>query len=272
MIDTHTHIQFKIFDQDRDEVIKRAVAAGVEKIIAVGTDIESSKKAVEIAQQYTEVYAAVGIHPHHVFSYQSSDIRLQHESEILKKLIQFPKVVAIGETGLDSHLYPSTKYLDYKITEEFLKLQKLVFTQQINLAKKYQKTLVIHNRGQVEELLQTLEENWDPFFEGRAVFHCCEPDERMLEFAVKHQVFIGVDGDVTYDKAKQAFAKRIPVDLLVLETDSPFFVPEPLKSNNLKTNTPANLPLIAKFLSKLMGQNVQIMSRNNASVLFKLDS
>jgi TatD DNase family protein len=268
--DTHSHIQFKIFDQDREQVIKQANDAGVESIIAVGTDLESSKKAVEVADKYPSVYAAVGIHPHHVFSYLSSDISYQQEMKEVAILIKNQKVIAIGETGLDAHTYSSTKYPDYKITAEFLRLQNEVFLQHIKLSIQHKKTLIIHNRGMADQLVEILEKNWDSFFSKRSVFHCCEPNKRLLEFAKKNHIFIGVDGDVTYDKLKQSFVKEIPLDLLVLETDSPFFVPEPLKSQGFTKNAPQNITHILSFLDNFIGQNVQLMSRNNAHALFKL--
>jgi TatD DNase family protein len=272
LVDTHSHIQFKIFDQDRDVIIQQANDAGVEAIIAVGTSLESSQRAVEIAEKYSAVYAAVGIHPHHVFSYQLSAISYQQEMKEVEILLKNQKVIAIGETGIDTHLYTQTKYQNYQITPPFLALQKEVFALQIKLAIKHQKTLIIHNRGAEDLLLEILEENWDPFLSGRAVFHCCEPNKKLLDFAKKHHVFTGVDGDVTYDKSKQSFIKEVPLELLVLETDSPFFIPEPLRSQGIIRNTPANITQISTFLDNFIGQNVQIMSRNNAQALFKLPS
>jgi TatD DNase family protein len=240
--------------------------------MAVGTSLESSQRAVKVAEKYPSVYAAVGIHPHHEFSYQLSAISYQQEMKEVEILLKNQKVIAIGETGIDTHLYPQTKYQNYQITPSFLALQKEIFALQIKLAVKYQKTLIIHNRGMADRLLEILEENWDPFLSGRSVFHCCEPSRKILDFAKKNWVFIGVDGDVTYDKDKQSFIKEVPLELLVLETDSPFFVPEPLRAQGITRNTPANITQISTFLDNFIGQNVQIMSRNNAQSLFKLPS
>lgn len=269
-IDTHSHIQFKTFDNDRDEIIQNSLKAGVEAIVAVGTDLSSSKRAVEVAEKYRSVYSSVGIHPHHVFSYQLSAFSFQPEMKEIEILIKKQKVIAIGETGLDAHPYPSTKYPNYKVTEDFIKLQEKVFIEQIKLALQYQKTLIIHNRGMADRLIEILKQHWDPFLSGRSVFHCCEPDKKLLDFAKKYQVFIGVDGDVTYNRDKQSFVQQVPLELLVLETDSPFFVPEPLKSQGITKNTPQNITHISSFLDNFIGQNVQLMSRNNARALFKL--
>lgn len=278
MIDTHAHLQFKAFEGKVDEVIKSANKAGIEKIIVVGTNLETSKKAIELAEKYEGVFASVGIHPHHVFFYISS-LREACDEAIsdLESLIDNPKVVAIGETGLDRHIYQNTKYKNYQITEEFIEFQKFFFKGQIKLAIKHQKSLIIHNREAIPELLEILKENWDPFLENRAVFHCCEPDQKLLDFALTHHIFIGVDGDITYDKPKQEFIKKVPLELLVLETDSPYFVPEPFRHSreggNPKINEPKNLNLIAGFLTILTKQpigNVRKMSSKNSSVLFKI--
>ncbi len=178
-IDTHSHIQFKTFDNDRDEIIQNSLTAGVEAIVAVGTDLSSSKRAVEVAEKYPSVYASVGIHPHHVFSYQSAVISYQQEMEEIEILVKNQKVIAIGETGLDAHPYPSTKYPNYKVTEDSIKLQEKVFIEQIKLALQYQKTLIIHNRGMADHLIEILKQYWDPFLSGRSVFHCCEPDKKI---------------------------------------------------------------------------------------------
>ncbi len=247
--DTHTHIQFKIFDDKRDKVIEDCRRAGVKKIIAVGTDIESSIKAVEIAQRYEEVFAAVGIHPHHVYDHFHSGRDLGYQLKKVEGLIGNPKVIAVGETGLDKHDYPKTKYENYEVHTEFLDLQKKVFVSQINLAIKYQKTLIIHNIGSVNDLLEILEKNWDKFLEGRCVFHCCEPDNRLLGFAKDHNVYIGIDADIIDYKEKQEFVKNVPLELLVLETDSPFFVPIESKF----PNTPIALKAVAKCISEILG-------------------
>lgn len=261
MIDTHTHLQFKAFEENVDEVIESAKASGIEKIIVVGTNLETSKKAITLAEKHDNLYTSVGIHPHHVFKHCHPALDAgsrKYINEIissLEKLINNPKVIAIGETGLDKHIYENTKYKNYEITDDFVKLQKFFFKEQIKLAIKHQKTLIIHNRQAVPELLEILNRNWDPFLEGRSVFHCCEPDQKLLDFATKNKVFIGIDGDITYDIKKQEFLKKIPTELLVLETDSPYFLPEPLRlrgGGNPIQNEPKNVKIIAEFISHLL--------------------
>jgi len=268
MFDTHCHLNFSAFDGILEETIFEAKKAGVEKFVVPGTDVETSKKAVEIAKKYEGVYAAVGIHPHHVFKIKNEKIKNKNDNEKLKiskmikaieNLLTKPKVVAVGEIGLDRHIYQKTKYEDYKIDEEFIALQKEVFLAQLNLAKKYKKTVIIHNREAKDDLLKILTSNQQLVTSNRIVFHCCEPDFDLLDFAKKHHIYIGVDGDVTYDPKKQAFVKEVPLSLLVLETDSPFLTPSPFRDNK-KTkfpNTPKNLSLIAQKVAEIKGEKVE---------------
>lgn len=260
MIDTHSHIQFKVFDDDRDQVIDAARKAGVEKIIAVGTDLISSRDAILVANKYPEVFAAVGIHPHHVFGIIESETDFIISS--LEDLLKDKRILAIGETGMDKYIYKKTKYSGYAISERLIKLQKELFAKQIKLAIKYNKTLIIHNREAVDETLEVLEKNWDIKLSGRSVFHFCEPDKRLLDFAIKNKIYIGVDADVLTDQKKQAFIKLVPLQLLVLETDSPFISPKP--SGILK---------IAEFLSDLLKikiQDLENITYKNSLALFKL--
>ena len=122
-------------------------------------------------------------------------------------------------------------------------------------------------------MLQVLEENWDSFLETRSVFHCCEPDQRLLDFAIKHKVFIGIDGDITYDPAKQDFIKQVPLTNIVLETDSPYFIPEPLRSEGITLNDPQNLNITAEFIAQLINTNplsLKTQTLNNSLRLFNL--
>lgn len=270
--DTHTHLQFPLYSQSIDEVMKRARKAGVQKLIACGTNLSSSTQAVELAKEFHGVYAAVGIHPHHIFEHFHSQTDLREHVGQIELLIQNPSVVAVGEVGMDKHLYRKTKYSGYRVDDAFVHMQKEFFVRQIKLALKYRKSLIVHNRNAVEELLEVLTQEWNPFFAGRTVFHCCEADPRLLEFAIKNNVYIGLDGDVTYEESKQNFASQIPLELLVLETDSPFLTPHPIRIANA-TNEPANIGLIAEFIARVKNvslENVQEMSSNNALKLFNL--
>lgn len=281
MFDTHCHLNFGAFDGKVDQIIADAKTVGVTHIVIPGTDAVSSRKAVDIAQQFDNVYAAVGIHPHHIFKFQETsykkqtNFKFQIEDEIkeIENLLTHPKVVAVGEVGVDRHYYRQTKYDAYQIDEQFISLQKVVLQKQIQLAIRNSKSLILHNREAKKDFLEVLDSIWDKRLEGKTVFHCCEPDEELLEFAKQHNIFIGIDGDVTYSKEKQTFAKRIPLAHLVLETDSPFLLPEPLRSQKIFPNKPENLSIVITFLANLLQKKegeIAKATTTNARSLFHL--
>jgi len=274
MFDTHCHLNFSRFKKNVEEVIKNAHAAGVKYITIPGTDIESSQKAVEIAEKYEGIYAAVGIHPHHVYEMTGHLNDIYHLSIAeLEELISHPKVVAVGEIGLDKHLYKKTKYEEYNVSDEFFNLQKELFVQQLQLANKHHKSVILHNREALDDFLELLTTNWDPHFEGRMVFHCCEPKKELLDFAKKHNIFLGVDGDITYEKEKQEFIKEVPLSQLVIETDSPFLLPEPMRSRREFPNEPKHIPFIISYIADILGktdQEIQQITFQNSRRLFKI--
>ncbi len=294
LFDTHCHLNFKAFDGRVKEVINQANKSGVNNIVIPGTDIETSKKAIEIAEKYPDVFAAVGIHPHHVYEFLEAQISvfstasprperrgprrlsqkqksahfLSQELKKIENLLSNKKVIAIGEVGIDRHIYQKTKYPDYKIEDEFVELQKVFLKEQIKLAIKYDKSLILHNREAREDTLGVLGSVWDRKLEGRTVFHCCEPDKTLLKFAQKHKMFIGVDGDITYYKEKQLFIRKVPLEMLVLETDSPFLSP-----TRQFPNEPKNIILIAEFVAKLKNipiEKISEITTENARILFKV--
>ena len=176
-IDTHCHLNFKRFNKTRESVLLEAQNKGVGIIIVPGTDIVSSQKAVELATQNESIYAAIGIHPHHTYNTQHITCSIQNDLTELEKLISNPKVVAVGEVGLDRHTYEETKYENYHISDAFMEAQEAYFIAQIRLAKKYKKALIIHNRETKKELLSIVDKEWGEDLCFHSVFHCCEPDE-----------------------------------------------------------------------------------------------
>ncbi len=276
MFDTHCHLNFGAFDSNIDVVVANAVEAGVNQIMIPSTDVATSDKAIDRASKFENVFAAVGIHPHHVFELKAQNSKLKEDLSHIESLLQNKKVLAVGEVGMDRHYYKNTKYGDYEITNEFMVLQAEVFKTQVLLALKHNKSLILHNREAKKEFLSALQTVWDRKLEGRTVFHCCEPDDELLEFAKKNRLFIGVDGDVTYSKQKQQFIKRVPLEMLVLETDAPFLSPEPFRSQSREVrgpNVPTNLRLIAEFVANLKEVSMQQLSQTttaNAQKLFGL--
>ncbi|MCX6732804.1 MAG: TatD family hydrolase [Candidatus Roizmanbacteria bacterium] len=271
-IDTHCHLNFKRFNKTREQIIGESHNKGVAIFIVPGTDLFSSLKAIEIAKQDNSTYVAIGIHPHHTFNKEASNT-MENDIHELEKLIIHPKVIAVGEIGLDKHMYEDTKYENYQISEEFLNAQKEYCIAQIQLAKKYKKALILHNRETKKEIIEILDKEWDEDVRFRTVFHCCEPDEGLLAYAQEHDIYIGVDGDVTYGGEKATFVKKVPLAMLVLETDSPFLLPEPLKTQKLYPNTPANIHIIAQYIADLKGitmEEVAEVTTRNAKRLFGL--
>ncbi len=282
MFDTHCHLNSRYFEADVDNVIRRAKEEGIDWIVIPGTDLQMSRRAVEIAKKHDGVYAAVGIHPHHVFQYQMRNIDktlLEKELAEIENLLKEERVIAVGEVGLDRHYYQKSKYADpamkanYDITDNLIKLQEKVLRMEIDFARRHNKKLILHNREATKDFLYLLKSELRPEFAGNAVFHCCEPDEKLLEFAVKNNIYIGVDGDVTYFKEKREFVKKIPRELLVLETDAPFLTPEPLRTNKVFPNEPKNLRIVAEYVAKLRNETVEELidyTTLNAKRLFSL--
>ena len=285
MFDTHCHLNFQSFEQTIESTIKEAFDLGVEQIVIPGTEVASSKRAIEIASSYKNIYAAVGIHPHHVYEYQSQKskvksqsykVKLKSDLKKIEKLLKEPKVVAVGEVGLDRHYYEKTKYTSYQINSEFLLLQKEILVMQIELAKKHKKSLILHNRETKKEFLEVLDGIWDASLSGHTVFHCCEPDKEFLAYAKARGIFIGVDGDVTYSKEKRAFAAAVPLEMLVLETDSPFLLPEPYRSypkEKKPLNSPKRIKDIGVYIAGLKNEPEALVFKKtteNARKLFHL--
>ena len=259
MFDTHCHLNFDVFDENLDSVIKESKKVGVDRILVPGTDIGTSKKAIELASKHPSLYAAVGIHP-------TEQIVEEELPEMLKELEALVEssdnVLAIGEVGLDHYKYKSAT-----------RVQEAYFIKQAELAAKLGLSLIIHNRQSTETLIELLGKVWSPALEGSTVFHCAEPRDELLYFAKNNGVYLGFDGDITYDEKKQEFVKKVPLELLVVETDSPFLTPLPIRSTGTKYNEPKNLILIIKKVSELLGKDeeeIMEATTKNALKLFNL--
>jgi TatD DNase family protein len=274
MFDTHCHLNFKAFHKILPSVIENARDAGIEHIIIPGTDVKTSKRAVEIAQENASFYAAVGIHPHHVYKLMKrGDITLDSELSEIEKLLSNSKIVAIGEVGMDRHVYEETVYADYTVDEQFVSLQIELLRRQIQLAVNNELSLILHNREAKREILDILTSELTPVLKRHSVFHCCEPDEELLSFAKEHDMFIGTDGDLTFIPEKQEFIKKVPLEMLVLETDSPFLLPEPFRAEKKYPNVPANIRIVAEMVAKLKeisAHDVIHQTTQNACELFSI--
>lgn len=262
LIDTHCHLNFQAFEQDLDSVIKSAKEAGVEKIINVGADLLSSQKAIEITQKYEGCFASVGIHPHHADKVENG------WEEKLEKLACQPKVVAIGECGLDYHKYENNGVVEPE-------LQKQILIKQMGLARRLNLPLIFHSRESTDDMFQIIK----PPITG--VFHCYAAGKKGIE-KVKNlglysdrkkgaqRVYFGIDGNLTYDAGLQNVAKLLPLEKIILETDSPWLTPVPFRGQR---NEPKNVKIISEWLAKIKEVSQDEISQQtskNAKLLFKL--
>jgi TatD DNase family protein len=260
LIDTHAHLNFPDYEKDLDNVIKRSLEKGVNKIICASSNIVDSAKAIEIAQKYPKiVYAAVGIHPHQTDSQEKIPTKKQIEN--LKKLVQKKQVVAIGECGLDFSPAPPTE------KDRSKKEQIFLFKKQIKLAIENRLPLIIHSRKALPQVLETLR----PFKnEVSGVFHCYSGGKKDIPKVEELGFYFGLDGNLTYDVGLQNVAKEIPLEKTVLETDCPFLSPEPHRGLR---NEPKNVKIIAKFLAQIKGikfEKIVHITSQNAKKLLKI--
>jgi TatD DNase family protein len=260
-IDTHCHLNFAAFAADWKETADQSVKAGVKKMIVVGADLDTSARAVALAQQHPALWAAVGVHPHH--APQAFDINQ------LKKLALNPKVVAIGECGLDRHVYQKTKYEETAVTPAVINRQKTIFGQQIQLAKSLKLPLIIHNREAGEDTLDTLNhfcKNDSLYPPG--VFHCISGSKKLLQKILALNFYIGVDANIVYSTEVQALVEIAPLNKILLETDAPYLDPNRAGSRN----TPQSVKIVARRLAaiKSVAENQVIKQTTaNAQKLFK---
>ncbi len=250
MIDSHCHLYSEPLNENIESEIQQAKLAGVRKIIVIGIDQPTSLKAVQLAEKFPDIYATVGCHPNN-----AADFKIEHLDQI-EKWLDHPKVVAIGEIGLDFHW-------DYATLDQ----QLLALHSQLKLAKKKQVPVVIHCREAYERLIQELYGYRDLSF----IYHCFAgtlQDAERLPLG-----FYGVDGPLTYKKADDLrnTIKALPKEKILIETDSPYLSPVPFRG---KPNRPAYLPFILEHLAELWNvtpsEAIQQTSENTLNAFPKI--
>lgn len=251
LTDTHAHLNDEKYSADLPEVIERARAAGVERIICCGYDAPSSEKAVEIAAQYDCVYATVGVHPHDSKHYDA-----QARSRI-SELANNPKVIAVGEIGLDFHY-------DFSPREA----QLAAFADQIALAGELRLPVVVHSRESNRECLQVLRESAANVL--GCVFHCFSGDEAFAREVLDMGFYVGFDGPVTFKSsdALRRIVKMCPMDRILIETDCPYLSPVPHRG---KRNEPAYVRYVAEAIAaekQIPIEELAAITSRNAAVLF----
>ena len=256
IIDTHAHLMFKDFKDDVDAVIERAKDGGVELIVNVGCDLESSKSSVEMASKYENLYATLGLHPYDA-AYATEDLMKEWE----KKINENKKIVAIGECGLD--------YFKAKVPKD---VQKKAFRMQLELARKTQMPVIIHNRESDDDCFEMLNEfnGEDGNVKVEAVFHCYGST---VEFARKlwyGGYYTSFTGIITYptSEALQYVAGEVPMNLFMVETDCPYLSPEKYRGQR---NEPLYVNEVVKKISELKRipvHEVERISSENAKQFF----
>ncbi len=253
-IDTHAHIQDKSFADDFENMLERSLAAGVKKVIVPGSDFITSVKALEIAKRFERVFAALGVHPHD--SKGVSEARLDE----IEKMCLDPKVVAVGEIGLDFH---------YNFSEPAV--QADVFIKQIKMAKRLGKPLVLHSRESQKELIDILDK--EGASEVGGVVHCFSGSRQEAEILLEMGFYLGFTGVITFPKAQELrdVVSITPIDRILSETDSPYLAPIPYRG---KRNEPSYVVMVVEKLAEIKGVPVNEMARHveeNTSRLFRID-
>lgn len=233
LIDTHAHLNSEKFLDVVEETVAKARQAGVEKIIVVGFDRETNRNAINLADQYENIFAVVGWHPVDAIDFTNDDL-LE-----IEKLAAHKKVVAIGEMGLDYYWDKSPK-----------DVQEKVFREQIRLAKRIGLPIVVHNRDATENLLQIMEE--EGASEVGGIMHCFSGSVETAKRCLEMNFYISFAGPVTFKNAKQPkeVAEAVPLERILLETDCPYLAPHPHRG---KQNEPAYVSLIAEEIARIKG-------------------
>lgn len=269
LVDTHTHLDFPDFDADRDAVIRRAVEAGVTRMIAIGTNLDTSRAALALADRHPEVYATIGIHPNEVGEVPDDAVSQ------LEKLANHPKIAAIGECGFDYHSLPSSKEASFAnlsaaigttapgtesaalADADVKNRQAIFFQEQLDLAAKLGLNVVIHQRDSWKDTLNALKP-----YSGRlrAVFHCFSGTSEQACHLLELGHALSFTGIVTFKNAKevQEVAKRVPLGSFFVETDCPYLTPEPDRGKRCE---PAHTRRVTEKIAGLRGLTLEETAR-----------
>ena len=250
-IDSHSHLNHEDFINNIDEYLSEAKSGNVDAFLCVGWDVISSINAIKIAEKYDNVYAAIGIHPSDVLKASIEDFSK------IESLVNHPKVVAIGEIGLDFYWNKEQKDKDIQIDW---------FKRFLSLANRYHKPVVIHSRDAIDLTYQILKEN---IVESKGVIHCYQAGKDYVKRYVELGYYFGIGGVATYKNAlslKEAI-KIIPIDRLLLETDAPYLAPSPYRGSK---NHSKYIPLIASEIALLKGINVDDIEKCSTSNFYNL--
>ncbi|HHY75084.1 MAG TPA: TatD family hydrolase [Bacillus bacterium] len=253
LFDTHVHLNASQFADDVEEVIKRAQSEGVSAMVCVGFDRQTIQEAIRIAEKHDFIYASVGWHPVDAIDMQEDDLLW------LEELASHPKVVALGEMGLDYYWDKSPK-----------DIQKDVFRKQIRLAKKVKLPIIIHNREATQDIVEILKE--EDAAEVGGIMHCFSGSLEIAKECIAMNFYISFGGPVTFKNAKKPkeVAAELPLEKLLIETDCPYLTPHPYRG---KRNEPAYVKFVAEQIAELKGISYEEVARQttlNAKRVFQI--
>ena len=257
LFDNHSHLNDEKFDEDRDEIIREIINTDTKNFITAGYSLEGSKKAVKISNKYDFIYATCGISPNDI---PQNEEKLWKMLDEIKNLIKNnnQKVVAVGEIGLDYYWNTDNK-----------ELQKKAFIEQIKLSNELDLPIAIHTRDAIMDTLEILKEN---SVKNKGVFHCCPQNRELIKEGLKLGFYISFAGPITFKSSKNAdeMINLVPNDRILIETDSPYLAPEPVRGTR---NTPINVKYVAQKIADAKGmtlEQIADITYENARKIFKI--
>ena len=241
LVDSHGHILDKCFENDLNDVVKRAKENGVNKIICSAYNLFSSKRAVELSHQFAEVYSTVGLHPENVL-----DDDFENSFDKFANLAKDEKCVAIGEIGLDYHFTTETK-----------DLQKLIFDRQISFANELSLPVVVHSRDAMGDTIEILQNNTP---KRESLLHCYGGSIESAKILIKLGFSFSFGGVVTFKNAKNVVevVRQLPVEKILLETDCPYMTPAPFRGQR---NEPKNVVYVADAIARIKGMTIEEVAK-----------
>ncbi len=251
LFDTHSHYNDEKFELDREKIINQTYEAGITKFVCAGYNLKSSREAIELANKYDFIYSICGISPNDLDDYNEENILA------IKELAKSKKNVAIGEIGLD-----------YYWNKENKTVQKQAFIEQINIANELELPIVIHSRDAVQDTIDLLKEN--PV-NKKGIFHCAQLNKYLIEEGLKLGFYISFAGPITFKNSKNAaeIVSLVPNDKILIETDSPYLAPEPVRGTR---NDSRNVKYVAQKIAELKGLPVEEIAQityQNAKNIFQ---
>lgn len=253
--DSHAHYDSYRFDEERDDIINKVYNEGVTRIVSAGYSLEGTKINLELSKKYPFIYTTAGISPNDLGEDWQQDI--EEIDKIIMDNLNSGKILAVGEIGFDYH-YDIDKKIQYE-----------AFSRQIDMANKYELPIVIHTRDAVMDTITMLKEKT---VKNKGIFHCCPLNRELVKEALKLGYYISMAGPVTFKNSKNAdeIIQMVPTDRMLIETDSPYLAPEPVRGT---TNNSINLKYIVKKIASVKGMSEEKIARltyENAERVFQI--